>query len=158
MTSQPHTTSTRLEPDPLWCDAEALRTHVHWLCTTSGLHWRLVAAHAGVSPTAMHHLLFERRGRRRATVHRTIANALAIDVDDLLTAEQRRVPAHSTTSLLRALTKQGWSDQELRQWLTEADLALRDSRRALYCTAACRARVLACYDMLLHTSIRVLCS
>lgn len=140
--------SIPLEPDPLWSDAAFYRQHVRELMRLSGLHWRLVAAHAGVSPTAMHTLLYGRDGQMRPLIHRDLARALAnLDADELRNASRHRVPSETTRHLLTALRQAGFDDVDLQPYLTSTERALR-TNRALYCSALTQDRVRACYDML----------
>ena len=94
-------------PSTEWCEAQIFREHVIGLMRESGLRWRLIAAPAGVSPSAMHHLLHGRNVQRPRTIHVDLARALMqIDLDDLTSSTTRRTfvgdsrdcSTHSTAS------------------------------------------------------------
>ena len=91
----------------LWCEAQPFRDHVTSLMRDTGLHWRLIAALAEISPTAVHHLLHGRDGRRPKAIHVTLARSLMqVDTDDLLAAKTQRTTAKDSRELLRALMAQ----------------------------------------------------
>lgn len=136
-----------LIPDPDWADAETYRAHVTDLLASSGLHWRVLAAHAGISPRAMQSLLTGRRGRPVRRIHVTIAQALnATSEESLADAECTLIDKSPTVRLLTALDLLGHNPDRL-PWLTGDDLAILH-RRSYYCTVGTAARVLAAYDLL----------
>lgn len=148
MTTTPSAAGAREVVD-LWCEAQPFRDHVTSLMRDTGLHWRLIAALAEISPTAMHHLLHGRDGRRPKAIHVTLARALMqVDTDDLLAAKTQRTTAKDSRELLRALVALGHTPAELSAWLAPTDLRLLHWPSALYCTQATRARIQACYDLL----------
>lgn len=130
----------------LWESAAPFRAEARRVLTETGLHWRLYAAHLGVSPTAVHRLLTGNQTRILRPLARAI---LETNVDDITTADQRRVPAQHTKRLLTALEQLGHTPDQLQHWLTDTDLDLPGSH-ALYCTRATEVRVQACYDYLTH--------
>ncbi len=149
-----HRVDTTPDQDP-WCDAKPFRDHIVRLMRTTGLHWRLIAALSGTSPSAMQHLLHGRDGKRPTTIHVSLARALMrIDEDDLDPAhnEKRRTTAKEPRELLTALITLGHTPTELSAWLTPQDLRLLHSPRALYCSVATHARIQACYDLLLPST------
>lgn len=152
MTDSPVSTSPAPLEAPMsdeWCDAQPFREHVLDLIRQSGMHWRLIAAQAGVSPSALHRLLHGQAGQRPRTIHVTLARALMqIDLDDLQTSATRRTCAAESRELLNALHALGYTTCDLRPWLTGRDLQLAMRPRVLYCTVAAAARIQACYDLL----------
>ncbi|SKF61484.1 Uncharacterised protein [Mycobacteroides abscessus subsp. abscessus] len=130
----------------LWESAAPFRVEARRVLAATGLHWRLYAAHLGVSPASIHRLLTGDQTRILRPLARAIA---AVDVDDILAAESKRVPATETKRLLAALAALGLDPEHLAQWLTDGDLEVGRSR-ALYCTRATAVRVQACYDYLTH--------
>lgn len=143
-------TSHPLTADPNWADAAPFRRHVLHLLRATGIDYRLYAAHAGISPHALHRLLTG----TRPTIHAALARAiLACDQDTITTASTTRIPAKPTQQLLHALTTLGWTETQLRQHLPGQDIALLHSR-ALYCTRATAARVLALHDHITSPTAR----
>lgn len=151
------TTSTLpVDSQPLvedfWCDPQPFRDHVNQIMATSGASWRLVAAHAGVSPRAIRRLL----GGRTRRIHRELARALmAVDVDDILTADLLVVPCHGTRRRLLDMITLGHTWARLAAELPGIDLDELSHRGTYYCTAAARARVQALYDATLEARLAV---
>lgn len=138
---------TNLSDTPqVWSEAAPFRAWAQTLLKETGLHWRLLAAHLGVSPAAMHRLLTTRQER----IHVTLARSLmSTTPEEIKQAPHLRVPADETRRLLHALANLGYRDHELSQWLTARDLHIATSR-ALYCYRDTAVRVQACYDLLTH--------
>ena len=140
--------------DTLWVDAAPFRRHVQELSRGSGLDWRLIAAHADVAPRAIRALLtgrVTRQGRRRHLVHIHVligAALMTLDLDDLQSAEQRRVCAGETRRLLQTLHSLDPTSRVLSNRLTPADLELQHRTDQLWCSAGTRARVQAAHDLL----------
>lgn len=132
-----------------WAEPHLFRCWAAMLVRTSGLHWRIVAAMAGISPTAMSHLLWGRSGRPISRLHVATAAALMdLAPEDIRRADRTRVPASWTRGLLDGLHHLGWTEPQLATWLTRSDMRLATSRAAFYCTRLTAARVQACYDYL----------
>lgn len=137
-------TDIAVTSDDLFEDAAPFREHLLWVCRETQLHWRLVAAHARVAPSVVARVL--RDPHRR--IHTQVAAAIAaLDPEELLEAEQRLVSSTEPKQHLKSLRRLGWTDEQLRPWLTSLDVRLGDSV-AVHCTRAAAARILACYDLL----------
>lgn len=135
-----------------WAEAAPFRRHVRHIISHTGLSWRLIAAHAGLSPRALRTLLHGRpqSGRPVDRIHITTARALlALDVDDLLNAEEQPVYAGDVRQLLGTLHRLGHDTSQLTRWLTNTDVDVLSNRRLTWCSAGTRARVQACHDQLL---------
>lgn len=134
--------------DQCWVEPDLPRRWAAMLVRTSGLHWRIVANLAEISPAAMSHLLFGRAGRPVSRVHITTALALInLSPEELGQAAATRVSARRARRILNELHRIGWTDHQLASWLTGSDLELATSR-AFYCTRLASARIRACYDYL----------
>ena len=134
-----------------WVDAAPFRRHVRWLIGATGLSWRLIAAHADVAPRAVRTLLHGRphTGKPVDRIHIDIARALmGLDLDDLVSADDRETCAGDARTLFATLMTLGYSPNQLSIWLTAGDLQVLSNRWELWCSAGTRARVQACHDLL----------
>ena len=142
---------------PDWVDAEPFRAHVRDLICETGLSWRLVAAHAGVSPRAVRSLLHGRRGYTLHRLHVSIARALTTTSIESIAADQHLVTDATATRQLIADLRTAGHGPNLTHHLPSSDLAQLDDPQAWRCSRATAARVTACYD-LLTTSPRTVTS
>lgn len=132
---------------PDWVDAAPFRHHVRDLICQSGLSWRLIAAHAGVAPRAIHSLLHGRRGTSLRLLHVTVARALAeISVESIAADEHVATDIAASRQLLAALGAAG-HESFVRAQLRPEDLACLEDIDAWQCSRALAARVSACYDL-----------
>ena len=133
---------------PDWVCPGMFRDHVRALICETGLSWRLVAAHADVSPSVVRALLHGREGGRPLRhLHVSVARALAAtSVESIQEAETTLVDAAGSRALLQALCRLGWTADSLRPFLKDQDSQL--ARQAIVCTAAAALRITACYDLL----------
>lgn len=145
--------------DEYWIPAAPWARHARELVDQSGLHWRVVAAHAGIAPRALESLLFGRRrgssGRRRPArrIHVDIARTLLrICLDDLRTAETDLDNSAGAEVQLQQLFTAGWGPDELAPWLTRRDIATLTSSATVFCSRATAARVQACHDWILSST------
>lgn len=144
-------TDETIDPEAVadsWIDPRLPRCWAAMLIRTSGLHWRIIASLAGISPSAMAHLLWGRSGRPVTRIHIDVARALVyLSPEDVDRAGAARVPTRAARTHLVELHRIGWTDQQLQTWLRRSELALRTSG-AFYCTVLEAARIAACYDYL----------
>ena len=133
---------------PDWVSPEVYRAHVRALICETRLSWRLVAAHAGVSPRAIRALLHGREGGQPLRqLHVSVARALvATSVESIAETAAAVVDAAPSRALLQALVRLGWSLEQLGSHLEAPDLELIGT--APVCTGAAAMRVSACYDLL----------
>lgn len=130
-----------LTPDPrrdddqnhAWVLAAPFRAHVRQIQAVTTLPWAALAAHAGVSPTLVHHLVFGRRGRPVRRISReTAVRLLALTSADLAALSGSWVATAVTADRLRVLLAGGCNVDSLAAWcrLTpSALLALEDAPR-----------------------------
>ncbi len=132
-----------------WVLAAPFRAHVRQVQAVTTLPWAALAAHAGVSPTMVHHLVFGRRGRPVRRISReTAVRLLAVTSADLSALSGTWVATAATADRLRLLIAGGCDVDSLASWcrLTpSALLALDDSPRCTRLTellvyAACLVR------------------
>lgn len=136
-------TSTDHVPSELWFDQAPFRDHLARLLSDTGLHWRIIAAHADLAPRTVAKLLPGHTGFRR--IHCTVGRALLeLDADILNQAGTHRVPAADTRRTLQALTTLG-TESASQGFIHPEDLVLLDPEHQT-CTAAAAARVRASYD------------
>lgn len=134
---------------PDWVSPEIYRAHVRALICETRLSWRLVAAHAGVSPRAIRALLHGREGGQPLRqLHVSVARALvATSVESIAETSAAVVDAAPSRALLQALIRLGWNLEQLSSHLEAPDLELLGAV-APVCTGAAAMRVSACYDLL----------
>ena len=94
--------------------AAPFRAHLWSIIGLTGVHWRIVALRAGVSPALVRHLLFGRNGRSVRRISPGSALRLsAIDHRDILELRHRLVPAGPTIRRYERLRRQGCTALEL---------------------------------------------
>ena len=135
--------STRVDLPSPWLPRGAFRAHALQLVAATGLHWRLVAAHLGISPTAFARLV----GSKPCLVHESVACAVFnTTAAEILAHRQRREPASTARRLHQEILQLGYRNTDLVQWLTEQDLRVLESR-SLYCSRALLDQVQATHDL-----------
>jgi hypothetical protein len=136
------------EPTPDWVDAAPFRAHTRTLITETGLPWRIIAAHAEVSPRALHTLLHGRRTGPVRRLHVSIARSLAAtSVGSIEEAATLQTDAGPVRALLHALTRLGVTQAALSSYISADDWHHLSLTTTLSCSVATRARVTACYDL-----------
>lgn len=133
-----------------WVDAIPFRAHVRFLMSVGALSAADVATVAGVSVTAVDHLLSPRGGDRvRRVSPDTARRLLALTAEDVRGLRWQLVPAHRARAKLDTLRKAGWTDGRIaeRARVDVGDLARLDGSEqhcsallTLRLTAAARAR------------------
>lgn len=138
-------------PDPTcdWVDAAPFRVHARALITETGLPWRIIAAHAQVSPRALQALLHGRRnGQPVRRLHVSLGRALAAtSVESIAEAATTPTDAGPVRALLQALHQLGVTQPEVSSYLSADDWRQISQTTTLSCSVAVRARVTACYDL-----------
>ena len=138
-------------PGTGWVDAVPFRAHVRFLMSVGALSAADVATVAGVSVTAVDHLLSARNGdRARRVSPDTARRLLALSADDVRGLRWLLVPAHRARAKLDTLRKAGLSDGRIaeRARVDIGDLARLDgpdqhcsALLSLRLTTAARAHV-----------------
>ena len=134
----------QLMPSDLWYEPAPFRAHVNTLIADTGMHWRLLAAHAGLAPRVVSRLLSGRTRRLHCTIGRSLAG---LNVDELVGDDTRLVPAWGSRQFLLALEQLGHDIDHL-PLLQPEDLAVLDGRQS--CTAATRTRIRAAHDLVVE--------
>ena len=137
------------EPTPDWVDAGPFRAHARALITETGLPWRIIAAHAGISPRALHTLLHGRRnGQPVHQLHVSTARALAAtSVESINEAATLQTDAAPVRALLHALTRLGVTQAAVSGYISADDWHHIAQTTTLSCSLATHAQVTACYDL-----------
>lgn len=143
-------------PTPDWVDAGPLRAHARALITETGLPWRIIAAHAGISPRALHTLLHGRRnGQPVHQLHVSTARALAAtSVESIDEAATLRTDAGPVRALLHALTRLGVTQAAVSSYISADDWHHISQTTTLSCSLATHAQVTACYDLVTTTPVK----
>ena len=106
-----------------WVDATPFRAHVRFLMSVGDLSAADVATVAGVSVTAVDHLLSARGGdRARRVSPDTARRLLALTAEDVRGLRWHLVPAHRARARLDTLRKAGLSDARIAE-LARVDIA-----------------------------------
>lgn len=144
------------EPCPDWVDPEPFRTHLRSLICQTGLPWRVIAAHAGISPRAVRALLHGRRSGPVRRLHVSVARAIAATTAEAIAgADDEPTDNRPVRQLLHDIRHLGYRDEDLLQThLTIDDLHQLDNTHLWLCSRATAARVSACYDVLTQTPTR----
>lgn len=137
------------EPTPDWVDAAPFRDHTRALITETGLPWRIIAAHAEVSPRALQTLLHGRRnGQAVRRLHVSVARALAAtSVDSIQQSTMLQTDAGPVRALLHALTSLGITQPEVSGYLSADNWYQISQTAVLACSVDTRVRTTACYDL-----------
>jgi len=99
-----------------WVDATPFRAHVRFLMSVGALSAADVATVAGVSATAVDHLLSARGGDRARRLSPDIARRLlALSAEDVRGLRWHLVPAHRARAKLDALRRAGLSDGRIAE-------------------------------------------
>jgi hypothetical protein len=139
-------------PGPGWVDATPFRAHVRFLMSVGTLSAADVATVAGVSVTAVAHLLSARGGdRARRLSPDTARRLLALSADDVRGLRWHLVPAHRARAKLETLRKAGLSDGRIaeRARVDIGDLARLDGN-AQHCSALLNLRLTAAVSDLVN--------
>ena len=132
-------------PGTGWVDAVPFRAHVRFLMSVGALSAADVATVAGVSVTAVDHLLSARGGdRARRVSPDTARRLLALSAEDVRGLRWHLVPAHRARAKLDAFRKAGWSDGRIaeRARVDIGDLARLDGPEQ-HCSALLSLRLTA---------------
>ena len=115
---------------PDWVCPGMFRDHVRALICETGLSWRLVAAHADVSPRVVRALLHGREGGRPLRqLHVSVARALAAtSVESIQEAETTRLATDEELSEAEALQEEA---EESHAEVESRLAAARQARSAL---------------------------
>lgn len=137
------------QPTPDWVNAAPFRDHTRALITETGLPWRIIAAHAEVSPRALQTLLHGRRnGQPVRRLHVSVARALtATSVESIQQAATLQTDAGPVRALLQALIRLGITQPEVSAYLSADNWQQITQTANLSCSVAARVQVTACYDL-----------
>lgn len=140
---EPLDDSTRVDLPSPWLPRAQFRAHALRLVAETGLHWRLVAAHVGVSPTAFARLV----GTQPSLVHESVACAVFnTTAEEIVERRGRREAAPEARRLHQEILQLGYTSADLAPWLSEQDLRVLGSR-SLYCSRALLDQVRATHDL-----------
>lgn len=139
-----------LDPSCDWVDAAPFRAHTRALIAETGLPWRIIAAHAQVSPRALQALLHGRRnGQPVRRLHVSIGRALAAtSVESIAEAATTQTDAAPVRALLQALHQLGITQPAVSNYLGVDDWRQISQTSTLSCSVAVLAQVTACYDLI----------
>lgn len=93
-----------------WTDAAPVREHVRALMA-AGMGWRRIAAKAGVNPSAVHVILYGKRGQTSTRILRRNADAILAVRADL--ADGALTSATGSVRRIRALQAMGWTLEDI---------------------------------------------
>nr|NLI51380.1 hypothetical protein [Propionibacterium sp.] len=112
--------------DQQWVSAAPFRAHLNHVCAGAGVHWAVVAVHAGLPLGVIGHLLDPRPDRRVQRISGRLARRLfAIDAGFLDALRTTTVAAEPSRRAARRLCSHSWSTDALahRLHLSRAQLA-----------------------------------
>ena len=124
--------------------AAPFRAHLWSVVGLTGVHWRVVALRAGVSPALVRHLLFGRDGRSVKRIsHGSALRLSGLDHEDIMELHHRLVSAGPTVRRYERLRKQGHTASELAVVYQVDRAALESLPHATKCSALTELVVLA---------------
>jgi len=97
-----------------WVRAAPFRAHLWSIVGLTGVHWRVIALRAGVSPSLVRHLLFGDHGRSVRRISPSNAARIGkLDIHDIARLDRRPVGATPTARRFERLCQRGVGAAEL---------------------------------------------